>query len=90
MLAIAIFVGMPSNVLSLRDGSALRLVFRGFMPQGWAFFTKPPNDPEFHVYAVVDDEAIASAMLFPNARVENLFGSGEASERKDPSLRAWG
>jgi len=90
VLAFSIFVSMPSNVLQLRDGSELKLIFASFLPQGWEFFTKPPNAAEFHVYTMDEEGVIASAMLFPNARAENMFGIGRSQRSQGPELATLG
>ncbi|MFV0534716.1 MAG: SdpA family antimicrobial peptide system protein [Cumulibacter sp.] len=86
ILSIAIFLGLPSNALSVRDGSTVRWLFSGFMPQGWAFFTKPPDDPEFHAYRVGDDGKIESASVYPNSRAENLFGISRLQRTQGPEM----
>lgn len=85
-LAISIFLSLPSNVLSSRDGSTLRAVAAEVMPQGWSFFTKPPNDPEVVPYLVRSDGSLAYASQFPNAAPENLFGISRVQRAQGPEM----
>ncbi|WP_416403246.1 hypothetical protein [Arthrobacter sp. LFS091] len=65
---------MPSNVLAVKEGEPLRRTLVSVAPQARAFFTKPPNDPEFAVYQLRDDGSLESLMQTPQTRPENYFG----------------
>ncbi|MFI1302349.1 SdpA family antimicrobial peptide system protein [Streptomyces sioyaensis] len=65
------------------------------MPQSWAFFTKPPSDPEFVPYTVSGD-GVAYAAQLPNSRADNLFGLTRRQRAQGPEVaymanqvRAW-
>ncbi|GHJ47182.1 hypothetical protein Cs7R123_45240 [Catellatospora sp. TT07R-123] len=49
-------------------------VIRSLMPEGWAFFTKSPKDPEATVYGLGPGGAWHSLNAGPQANVENLMG----------------
>ncbi|GAA2911248.1 hypothetical protein GCM10020221_03760 [Streptomyces thioluteus] len=95
LLAGSIFFSLPSNVLSTRDGGDLRALSARFMPQSWAFFTKPPSDPEFVPYTVSGD-GVAYASRLPNSRADNLYGLSRRQRAQGPEVanmanqvRAW-
>ncbi|WP_408907051.1 SdpA family antimicrobial peptide system protein [Streptomyces atratus] len=85
LLAGSIFFSLPSNVLSTRDGGDLRVLSARFLPQSWAFFTKPPSDPEFVPY-VVSDEGVAYAARLPNSRSDNLYGLTRRQRTQGPEV----
>lgn len=85
LLAGSIFFSLPSNVLSTRDGGGLRSLSARFLPQSWAFFTKPPNDPEFVPY-VVSDDGVAYAARLPNSRSDNLYGLTRRQRAQGPEI----
>ncbi|MBZ4319756.1 SdpA family antimicrobial peptide system protein [Streptomyces huiliensis] len=95
LLAGSIFFSLPSNVLSTRDGGYLRSLSARLMPQSWAFFTKPPNDPELVPYVVSGDD-VAYAAHLPNSRSDNLYGLTRRQRAQGPEVagmanqvRAW-
>ncbi|MEU4179398.1 SdpA family antimicrobial peptide system protein [Streptomyces sp. NPDC026589] len=85
LLAGSIFFSLPSNVLSTRDGGDLRSLSARFLPQSWAFFTKPPNDPEFVPY-VVSDDGVGYAAQLPNSRSDNLYGLTRRQRAQGPEV----
>ncbi|MCX5204973.1 SdpA family antimicrobial peptide system protein [Streptomyces sp. NBC_00237] len=87
LLAGSIFFSLPSNVLSTRDGGDLRAFSARFLPQSWAFFTKPPSDPEFVPY-VVNDDGVAYAARLPNSRPDNLYGLSRRQRAQGPEVAA--
>ncbi|MFI8266628.1 SdpA family antimicrobial peptide system protein [Streptomyces sp. NPDC085665] len=87
LLAGSVFFSLPSNVASTRDGGALRKLSAGFLPQSWAFFTKPPSDPEFVPYLVSDD-GVTYASRLPNSRPENLYGLSRRQRAQGPEIAA--
>ena len=86
VLAGSVFYSLPSNVMSTRDGGAVRSFSGRFMPQSWAFFTKPPSDPEFVPYRVHADGHLEFASLMPNSRSSNLFGLGRKQRAQGPEI----
>ncbi|MEU8762723.1 SdpA family antimicrobial peptide system protein [Streptomyces sp. NPDC048659] len=85
LLAGSVFFSLPSNVLSTRDGGELREWSARLLPQSWAFFTKPPSDPEFVPY-VVSGDAASAASLLPNSRPENLYGLTRRQRSQGPEV----
>ncbi|WP_372410820.1 SdpA family antimicrobial peptide system protein [Streptomyces luteireticuli] len=85
LLAGSIFFSLPSNVLSTRDGGDLRALSARFLPQSWAFFTKPPSDPEFVPYTVSGD-GVAYASRLPNSRADNLYGLTRRQRAQGPEV----
>lgn len=68
---LSIFFTLPSNVLSIRDGSTFRTTIVDLAPQNWAFFTRSPREEEYIPYSLDDDE---EKLTTPQIRPENLFG----------------
>ncbi|MFJ3876585.1 SdpA family antimicrobial peptide system protein [Streptomyces sp. NPDC090077] len=87
LLAGSVFFSLPSNVLSTRDGGDLRALSARVLPQSWAFFTKPPSDPEFVPYLVSDGDVVHAALL-PNSRAENLYGLTRRQRAQGPEVAA--
>ncbi|WP_191267543.1 SdpA family antimicrobial peptide system protein [Nocardiopsis terrae] len=85
-LAGSIFYALPSNTLSFRDGGTVRTLFARTMPQNWAFFTKPPNDPELVPYTVNEAGAVEFASTMPNGRVDNLYGLSRTQRAQGPEI----
>lgn len=85
LLVGSIFFSLPSNVLSIRDGSTARRVAIGMLPQGWAFFTKPPSDSEAVVFALRDDRVV-NINRPPQARVENWWGLSRRQRSQGPEV----
>lgn len=74
VLAVTIFFTLPSNVLSVRDGGPLRTTALAYMPEGWAFFTKPPSDSDLVPYEQRPDGEVSSLSRFPQSAHSNLLG----------------
>jgi antimicrobial peptide system SdpA family protein len=85
LLGGSIFFSLPSNVLSIRDGSAARRAAIGTLPQGWAFFTKPPSDSEAVVFALRDDRVV-NINRPPQAKVENWWGLSRRQRAQGPEV----
>lgn len=85
LLVGSIFFSLPSNVLSLRDGSTPRRVAIGVLPQGWAFFTKPPSDSEAVVFALRDDRVI-NINRPPQAKAANWWGLSRRQRAQGPEV----
>lgn len=86
VLVVSVFFSLPSNVLAARDGGALRTVTVRLLPQSWAFFTKPPNDPEVVPYRVHADGELEFVSLLPNSRSENYYGLTRRQRAQGPEL----
>ena len=84
--SLTIFYAMPSNVLAVKEGEPLRRTLVSLAPQAWAFFTKPPDDPEFAVYQLREDGSLDSLMLTPQTRPENLFGLSRKQRSQGPEM----
>jgi antimicrobial peptide system SdpA family protein len=80
---ISLYAGWPSNVLNPTGSDPLRKYVAMSVPQGWAFFTKPPDDPEIGVY---DAQTGRSALATPQTRVENAFGLSRTQRAQGPEL----
>lgn len=85
LLLSGIFYSFPSNVVDQRDGSTGRWFFSQLLPESWAFFTKPPDSPEFSVFKI-DHDGINSALLFPHSRKENLYGISRKQRAQGPEM----
>lgn len=72
-LLASVFFTLPSNVLSHRDGSTIRIFFTTLAPQNWAFFTRDPQSQEVVAYQV-DGDQVRNLMRTPQVRASNLFG----------------
>jgi len=76
-----LFIGLSLNVIlpvSTADSTLrrdVREVTAGFLPQGWAFFTKSPRDPEIFAYRFDSDTRMTEQSLTSRSvEPENLFG----------------
>lgn len=87
-LAFSVFFSLPSNVLSVRDGGPMRVLWAHALPQGWAFFTKPPSDPELVAYRLEDDGELSYAALTPNSLPRNMFGLTRKQRAQGPEIAA--
>lgn len=86
VLAVSIFFSLPSNVLSARNASPLRVLSARLLPQSWAFFTKPPSDPEVIPYRVGADGSLTFASLLPNSKADNLYGLSRRQRAQGPEI----
>ncbi|MFJ8214952.1 SdpA family antimicrobial peptide system protein [Streptomyces sp. NPDC096033] len=69
---------VPKNVISLPAQTKLKYTVANIAPQGWAFFTKSPRDPEIMPYKKTPDGWQSLAMT-PHASPHNAFGLNRAS-----------
>ena len=83
----SVFYSLPSNVVSVRDGGAARVFWSHALPQGWAFFTKPPSDPELVAYTY-SDAGLVYATKTPNSSARNLFGLTRKQRAQGPEIAA--
>lgn len=78
----SIFYSLPSNVVSDRGKvNPLRALSVDLAPQGWAFFTKPPSEPDLFFY---DSTSLKSLMITPQGRSDNLFGLSRTQRAQGP------
>lgn len=82
---VILIANSPSNVVSSQSASERQFI-RLLFPQGWAFFTRPSDDPEWHPYAVDDGAHLMSLSKLPNSRSENYFGISRAQRAQGPEL----
>ena len=66
-------VQLPKNVITLPGQKAARHTVANMAPQGWAFFTKSPRDPEMVPYRKTTAEWKPLA-LTPHSSPRNAFG----------------
>ncbi|MER5730376.1 SdpA family antimicrobial peptide system protein [Streptomyces sp. NPDC002138] len=69
---------VPKNVLTLPAQNDVKYTVANIAPQGWAFFTKSPRDPEVVPYGKTSDGWRALS-LTPHASPHNSFGLDRAS-----------
>ncbi len=67
-------VHVPRNVLTLPGQSQVKYTVANFAPQGWAFFTKSPRDPDVLPYGQNPNGTWTSLNLAPHANPHNAFG----------------
>jgi antimicrobial peptide system SdpA family protein len=70
-------------VLNPSTSDVIRKYVAMTVPQGWAFFTKPPDDPEIGIY---DARTGRSILATPQTRVENFFGLSRTQRAQGPEL----
>ncbi|WP_374203711.1 SdpA family antimicrobial peptide system protein [Pseudonocardia sp. ICBG601] len=86
-LSMAVFFALPSNVVSWRDGGAVRKIVASALPEGWAFFTKPPNDPEYvPIYSADGGRTFEGGSSLPNSRFENWYGLLRSQRAQGPEI----
>jgi len=64
---------IPTNAVQLPYEQSLSTSFRLVLPQGWAFFTRSPREPDVVPYRHADGRW-QPALRTPNAEPRNLFG----------------
>jgi antimicrobial peptide system SdpA family protein len=64
---------IPTNAVQLPYETSLSRQVRLVLPQGWAFFTRSPRQPDVVPYVRVDGRW-RLALRTPNAEPRNLFG----------------
>ncbi|MFK7810326.1 MAG: SdpA family antimicrobial peptide system protein [Saprospiraceae bacterium] len=69
ILSQVIITNMPYN--PLRQGTVETSV-AALLPQGWAFFTRSPREPQIYLYHEVDGQIVKKS--YPNASLESAFG----------------
>ncbi|TGA95545.1 SdpA family antimicrobial peptide system protein [Streptomyces sp. MZ04] len=69
---------LPKNVISLPAQKEVKHTVANMAPQGWAFFTKSPRDPEVIPFKR-ESGNWESKSLTPHAEPRNAFGLNRAS-----------
>ena len=85
-LLTTVAAAFPANVLKPSNSGALILVSK-LAPQGWAFFTKDPQDVELVAYAPTS-HGLNSLQTTPQSRVENAWGITRAQRAQGPEIAA--
>jgi antimicrobial peptide system SdpA family protein len=70
---------LPSNTLELPGQETLRIQIQQVLPQGWAFFTKSPRDPQMVAWRLGDTGDWESSLYAPHAEPRNVFGLNRRS-----------
>ncbi|WP_079060142.1 SdpA family antimicrobial peptide system protein [Streptomyces bungoensis] len=69
---------LPKNAITLPAQKSVRHTVVNMAPQGWAFFTKSPRDPEIRPYGK-QAGSWRSLALGPHSSPRNFFGLNRAS-----------
>jgi antimicrobial peptide system SdpA family protein len=76
---------LPANAVQLPYEMKLGQPIRLVLPQGWAFFTRSPREPDVVPYLRVDGRWRA-ALATPNAEPRNLFGLSRTARAQGVEL----
>lgn len=81
----SVYFVLPPNVLSDESQSYkdVRAAFNTVSPQGWGFFTNPPQNDEIAAYDVTSHDSL---LMTPQGRIENVFGISRAQRAQGPEL----
>jgi antimicrobial peptide system SdpA family protein len=76
LLAVSVGLSWPTNVLSdqSQDAQRVRQELTLPLPQGWAFFTRSPQEPSLTIYREDAAGNEVRADDLPQSRVQNIFG----------------
>lgn len=85
-LLTTVAAAFPANVLKPSNSEALTIVSK-LAPQGWAFFTKDPQDVELVAYQPTA-EGLRSLQTTPQSRVENIWGLTRTQRAQGPEIAA--
>lgn len=85
-LLTTVAAAFPANVLKPSNSTLLTVVSK-VAPQGWAFFTKDPQDVELVAYQLTSNE-LTSLQSTPQSRVENAWGITRAQRAQGPEIAA--
>lgn len=69
ILSQVVITNMPYN--PLRQGTVENSVAT-LLPQGWAFFTRSPREPQIYLFEEIDGKVVKKS--YPNASMESAFG----------------
>jgi len=85
-LLTTVIAAFPANVLKTANSETLTVV-SSVAPQGWAFFTKDPQDVELVAYRPAAS-GLESLQATPQSRVENAWGISRTQRAQGPELAA--
>lgn len=76
LLAVSVGLSWPTNVLSdqSQDAQSVRQELTLPLPQGWAFFTRSPQEPSLVIYREDAAGTEVRADDLPQSRARNLYG----------------
>ena len=89
VLLSSVVAAFPANVLKPTNNPGALTVVSEVFPQGWAFFTKDPQDVEFVAYRPTEG-GLESLLATPQSRAENLWGLSRTQRAQGPELVALG
>ncbi|UAJ79156.1 SdpA family antimicrobial peptide system protein [Leifsonia sp. ZF2019] len=73
LLAITVGASWQDNVLQPTTTKGVRFDLQVLVPQGWAFFTRSPQETSYVLYERVSGQWVRADSL-PQSESENLFG----------------
>jgi antimicrobial peptide system SdpA family protein len=79
IFSYAVHAPMPANAVSLPGERSMKLSIQQLLPQGWAFFTRNPREPDLLLFTLDRDGQWRDAMRPPHAEPRNAFGFARAS-----------
>lgn len=79
-------VQLPDNVLELSQTSPPARILISAFPQGWAFFTRSPQEEQFRAYA--NEPPLRSLSLSPYSEPHNAFGLDRGPRKQAAELAA--
>jgi antimicrobial peptide system SdpA family protein len=79
LIAYVVHQQMPTSAFTLPGEERLRTATVTLLPEGWAFFTRTPREPDLLPFTRTADGTWARALLAPHAEARNGFGLDRAS-----------
>jgi antimicrobial peptide system SdpA family protein len=70
----AVHAQMPTNAVSLPYEQSLRRPMQQLLPEGWAFFTRSPREPDLVPFTRDGEGRWSRALRAPHAEPHNVFG----------------
>lgn len=77
---------LPSNAIRLPGQEQSRLTITTLTPQGWAFFTKSPREPQIGVWRLAGASGWQDARLGPHSELWNVLGFDRRSRAQGLEL----
>jgi antimicrobial peptide system SdpA family protein len=74
-----VHVQLPPNAVQLPYEQSLRLGVQQFLPEGWAFFTRNPREPDMMAYVRDESGTWRLALRSPHSELRNVVGFARAS-----------
>ncbi|WP_396823050.1 SdpA family antimicrobial peptide system protein [Mycetocola sp. BIGb0189] len=87
LLLTTVAASYPSNVLKPSSNPQILSFVSAVFPQGWAFFSKDPQDIEIVAYRPTAS-GLTSLQTTPQSKVENLWGLTRTQRAQGPELAA--